>query len=49
MFQLDEKTIYDQKPGGMSDCATKVLNFSAGTFFVLGVISIVIFAASNLP
>jgi len=49
VYQLDEKTIYVQKPGGMSDCATKILNFSAGTLFVLGVISIVVFAASNLP
>jgi preprotein translocase subunit SecY len=47
--QLDEKTIYVQKPGGTSDCATKVLNFLAGLFFVLGVIFIVVFAASNLP
>jgi len=47
--QLDANTIYDQKPGGMSDRATKVLNLSAGTFFVFGVISLVVFAASNLP
>jgi hypothetical protein len=49
VFQLDEKIIYVQKPGGMSDRATRILNLSAGMFFVLGMISIVVFAASNLP
>ena len=47
--QLRAGRHHEESPGGSFDCFTKVLNFLAGGFFVAGVVSIVIFAATNLP
>jgi len=47
--QTDDKLIYLELAGGRFNQVTKALNFSAGLLFALGVVSIVVFVAHNLP
>lgn len=47
--QTDDRLIYIELAGGKYDWITKILNFSAGLLFMLGVVSIVWFVKLNLP
>ena len=47
--QTDDRLIYLELAGGRFNQVTKALNISAGVLFMLGVFSIVIFVARNLP
>lgn len=46
--QTDDRAIYLEMVGGKFNCVTKILNFSGGALFMLGVILIVFFASRNL-
>ena len=45
--QVDAEEIYDQAPGGSYSKITNILNALGGTLFLIGVISIIYFAATN--
>jgi hypothetical protein len=46
--QTDDKLIYLELIGGRYTTITKILNFSGGALFLMGVVSVVIFVARNL-
>ncbi len=48
VVQLDANTIRAQKPGGLFDKATEVLNFGSGGLFLAGTFLFVLFAFKNL-
>ena len=47
--QTEDRLIYLELAGGCFNLVTKALNITAGVLFMLGVVSIVIFVAHNLP
>ena len=47
--QTDDKLIYLEHAGGRFNQVTKALNIAAGLLFMLGVVSIIVFVAHNLP
>lgn len=46
--QVDDQTIYDQKPGAMWSTWTACLNIAGAALFVLGVLMLTCFASINL-
>lgn len=46
--QIDMNTIHTEHPGGKWNKLTSVLNFLAGLSFILGTVSIIVFANHNL-
>ena len=48
IFQVDCGTIYSQKPGGVFNCWTAILNATGVVLFLVGVCCITVFAGANL-
>ncbi len=46
--QVDEGTIYKQRPGGWFDTLTAILNALGGVLFLVGVVLIALFVLNNL-
>jgi hypothetical protein len=46
--QIDNKRIYNQKPGGVFSTITFILNIGSGISFIVGLILLIIFAFYNL-
>ena len=46
--QIDAESIHQERPGGSFDLVTAILNATGGGLFLVGVISMVIFATRNM-